>query len=262
VVSLLGGELASLPDIGYGGQLSAVNRVLVGQALRRADVITVGSRFLAELAGRHVDAGRVRVIPLGVDTRRFQRAPCGNPSPTLAGRPSLLNVASLSAVKDQDTLLRAFRRARTRLGAAHLHLVGEGDRRAPLERLAAELGVDRAVSFHGAVPHDRLAQYYRAADACVLSSRFESQAMVVLEAASCGCRTIGSAVGILPEIARRSALVGPRDPEALARVLASELGRPNGRLPHGDIGQDALDRDYGLPASVARFVGLYQSLSR
>ena len=262
VVSMHGGELASLPDIGYGGQLSAVNRLLIRHALQRADAVTAVSHFLAGLAKEYLGALRTRVLPLGVDTNRFHPAPVDGGAPKLAGQPSFLNVASLSAVKDQDTLLRAFQCARRPLPAARLHLVGDGDRRAALERLAVELGIDEAVRFHGAVPHDRLAPYYRGADLCVVSSRFEGMPVVALEAAFCGLRTVGSAVGLLPEIADHSTTVSPHDPDALGALLVTEARRPKGCPPPGDISRERLDAEYGLQACVARLTGLYQSLCR
>ena len=58
--------------------------------------------------------------------------------------------------------------------------------RAPLERLADELGVRDAVCFRGAVDHAALPQVYQAGSAFVLCSRHEAQGMVAIEAAACG----------------------------------------------------------------------------
>lgn len=71
VVSLLGGELVGFADIDYGGQLSRVNRWLTGQALRRAQRVTVGSATLHALAAGLVNADRLATLPLGVDTALF-----------------------------------------------------------------------------------------------------------------------------------------------------------------------------------------------
>ncbi len=71
VVSLLGGELVALPEIGYGGQLSRSNRWLTGQALRHAHAVTTGSELLREIAAPCVGRGRLAVQPLGVDTHLF-----------------------------------------------------------------------------------------------------------------------------------------------------------------------------------------------
>ena len=56
-VSVMGGELVGMPDIGYGGRLAASNRLLTGVALRGANGVTAGSSPLAELV-RQCDASR------------------------------------------------------------------------------------------------------------------------------------------------------------------------------------------------------------
>ncbi len=234
VVSLLGGELEDLADIDYGGRRSPLNRRLVPFALRRAARVTVGSLFLRERCrqARRWDA-RSCVWPLGVDTARFhprgsrdeERARArATRALALDGDPAVLCVASLVPVKDHATLLRAFARLRADRPTARLHLVGEGDGRAAVERLARDLGVAAGVTFHGHVPHERLADVYRQADLCVLSSRFESQGVAPLEAVACGCPVAGTAVGTLPELTAH--VSAPGDAEALAAALARALDAP------------------------------------
>jgi glycosyltransferase involved in cell wall biosynthesis len=255
VVSLLGGELVRFPEIGYGAQLSRTSRHLVRRALGTATVLTVGSHSMARLAAGWVPAERVHLAPLGVDTELFKPGP-GDPA-LLDGSPRLLHVGSLTAVKDQKTLLLAFARATDDLPECRLHLVGDGPLRAELEALAGELAISGRVRFHGALPHDRLPDYYRAADLCVLTSRFESQSMVALEAAACGRVTVGTPVGILPELVPPTAQVPVGDRGALAEALA-RLGRDPALVR--ELGQRCLAAVrgfYTLTAAAARLEALY-----
>jgi len=255
VVSLLGGELVGFPDIGYGAQLSRIGRHLVRRALGAATEVTAGSHSLARLAAGWLPPDRVHLAPLGVDTELFRPGP-GDPA-LLDGSPRLLHVGSFAAVKDQKTLLLAFARATDHLPECRLHLVGGGPLRGDLEALAGELGVSGRVSFHGALPHDRLPDYYRAADLCVLTSRFESQSMVALEAAACARVTVGTRVGLLPELAPHQALVPPGDPVGLAAALV-QLGR-DPALVHA-MGQRclaAVRESYTLTAAAARLDAVY-----
>src|SRR6202022_1463791 len=106
VVSIAGGELAAVRDIGYGGLLHRVERIKTRLAIRLAHTVTAGSALAltavqSSLGSRHDD--RPRRIPLGVDAEMFRPAPTRN-----ADRPPrLLHVASLVPVKDQQSLLRA-----------------------------------------------------------------------------------------------------------------------------------------------------------
>lgn len=216
---------------------------------------------LRELAATCAPSDRIRVVPLGVDTTRFRPEAATNGHTALTGAPALLTVASLSAVKDQVTLLDAFALAIDRLPRAHLHVVGEGSARHALDRRVERLRLRTRVTFHGAVSHDQLSAYYRAADVCVLSSRFESQGMVVLEAAACGRRTIGTRVGVLPEITGAAATVPTQDPPALADLIATQLDRPDALPLAPPLTADELAAAYGLRPCVTRFCDLYRSLA-
>jgi glycosyltransferase involved in cell wall biosynthesis len=257
VVSLLGGELVSLPDIGYCARLSTINRRLVRRTTAGATLVTVGSRFMERLAAPHGRADRLRLAPLGVDTSLF-RPDAPSPPGLLDGSPGLLSVGSLTRVKDQGTLLRAFARISDDLPGCRLHLVGDGPMRPDLDALADRLGMADRVRFHGAVAHDRLPAYYRAADLCVVSSRFESQGMVFLEAAMCGRATVGTAVGLLPELAAPDLVVPVADEAALARALAA-LGRdPSRCAAAGEAARLTAMQSFSLTACVDRLLGLYE----
>ena len=261
VVSLLGGELVGLPSLGYGTALSFAGRTLVRRALRRADVVTVGSREMESLASPHVPAGRLQRLPLGVDTSLFHPGGDGGTAMHLAGAPCMLHVASLVPVKDQVTLLRALRRVVAAMPAACLHVVGDGPLRHDLERLAADLGVEPHLTFHGAVAHDRLPAYYRACDLAVLSSRFESQSMVALEAAACGRTTVGTAVGLLPELVGTELTVPVGDVEALAAAVLTLARDPAHRAALGGASRAAVESRYTLSGSVRELTALYRRLA-
>lgn len=260
VVSVLGGELVHLRDIAYGGRASTLNSRLIAFALRRAARVTVGSERLRLLA---IERGRWDrrwcVWPLGVDTGRFCPGSRGDGAPVLDGAPIFLSVAALSPVKDPETLLRAFARVRAQRPRARLHVVGEGPLRAHVTALAQELGVGDALRLHGACSHDRLVDFYRQADALVVSSRFESQSMVVLEAAACGCPSVGTQVGLLPELFPDS-LAAPRDAPALAERLAAV---PAGRAAaaHGAELAARAARQYGLERCLKELLALYGDLA-
>ena len=68
-MSLAGGELAALPDIGYGGQLHLRERVKTARTLRRATRVTVASGPMLDAVQAHgVEAD---LVPLGVPRAAF-----------------------------------------------------------------------------------------------------------------------------------------------------------------------------------------------
>jgi glycosyltransferase involved in cell wall biosynthesis len=96
------------------------------------------------------------------------------------------SVGRLTPVKGMDVLIGAFKTAFADGGAgARLVLVGEGEDRANLERLAAG---DERIIFAG--HQGEIAPFYRAFDVFVSSARFEPFGIAVVEAMAAGCRLV------------------------------------------------------------------------
>ena len=217
LVTLDSGELVSIPDIGYGLQRTWRHRLAVGATLRLATRITVCSRYMERLAKRHGVAPDV--VPIGADAGVFRPAPFRNGPPW-----QLLHVANLNPVKDQPTLLEAFKRLTTRVPDVQLDIAGEDTLGGRIQRRAGELGVAANVRFLGTQPSDALSTRYQAAHLVVLSSRHEAAGVVALEAALSGVATAGTSVGYLADWAPDAAVaVEPGDPSALADAIAALL---------------------------------------
>lgn len=111
----------------------------------------------------HVPPQRIHLIPHGIDTRPFE-SPV---DPSMQARlrdqlrltrdgPVVGTVARLVASKGVDQLIRSLPGIRASVPDAQLVIVGDGDERASLERVAAEHGVADAVHFSGALPETRV----------------------------------------------------------------------------------------------------------
>jgi len=258
IVSLMGGELVGFPELGYGGQLSTINWILTRLAIRSSTKITVGSHYFGAIARPSIPDEKLHELPLGVDAQHFH--PHAQPTSLFpADKVNLLHVASLVPIKDQATLLHAFALSSHEFPEIHLYLAGEGPLRPTLEQLANDLEISSRITFHGSVSHDHLPDYYRAADLCVLSSRFESQGMVVLEAAACGVTTVGTAVGILPELVPAELLAPVGAAESLARAISRLAGDSARRKEAGREIYARVRGEFSLEKTVARLLDLYQS---
>ncbi|HET6315015.1 MAG TPA: glycosyltransferase [Chloroflexota bacterium] len=249
LVSLAGGELVALPDIGYGDQRRPWERLKIAAALRLASAVSAGSRYLVGLAQRRVRR-RVEWLPLGVDTRMFRL------SERPRERDALLHVGTLTPVKDQRSLLAAFAQLRQRRPDTTLTIVGDGPLRRNLHTFAAELGLNGGVRFVGARDHGELAAIYQSASTFVLSSRHEAQGMVALEAASCGLPVVGTRVGNMPELTPDTcAPVG--DSRALTARIEQVLQRDTGEATPRQI----IESTFTLEHSVRRFRSCYAQLA-
>lgn len=228
-VSLMGGELANLPALGYGVGQERLGRWLRDHALRGADVVTVGSKFLH---ARALEAGlprdRLQVRPLPLDAARF--AP-NRRRPRATGLPLRIGVlANLVPVKQHALLLRAVARLAAEGQAIQLDFCGDGPLRAALAAQAETLGLGSALFLRGALPWSQVPAWLAEIDLHVLPSAWESQGMATLEAAAAGVAVAGSRVGALPEISAAVALWAPDDEAEICRGLR-HLARRAAREP-------------------------------
>lgn len=104
-----------------------------------------------------------------------------------------ITVGRYSAEKNQERLIRAFARVHAERPETRLLLVGYGPLHAHLDEVIEELGLDDSVFLTGAVSTPL--QLMEAADAFVLSSDWEGQPMVLLEAATVGLPIVSVAFG-------------------------------------------------------------------
>jgi glycosyltransferase involved in cell wall biosynthesis len=256
VTSVGGGELMRLPEIGYGGQTNWLAKLETAFVTRRADAVTAPSHYsLQPLGARRRDA---LWLPWSVDTRLFDSPVERPPGPPW----HLLNVASLNAVKDHATLLRAVRIVLDRCQGVQLDVIGEDTLGGAIERLSAELKLGEAVKFHGFKTQEEIAPFYRRAHLYVQSSRHESMGASVLEAAAAGVPTVGTAVGLVAELAPSAALAVPiGDAPTLAKGILSLLQDPQQRESLGHAAQ-AFARRHDADWTAAEFEKIYARLAR
>ena len=217
LLSVGGGELVWLPEIGYGGSGLLHARLRTRMSLRLAGAVTGGSHWvLRALPGKL----RASVVPLGIDADALA-APVVRP----AGPPwRLAHVADLNRVKDQPMLLRALRRLLEREPDTVLEIAGEDILSGSVQRLAAQMGLAEHVVFHGRLSRAALGDLFRRAHLHVLSSRHESQGVVVAEAAAAGLATAGTCVGSIADLAPGAATaVAVGDDEALSAAMLALL---------------------------------------
>lgn len=229
VVSVLGGELARIPDIGYGAALGRGGRWTVGVSFRGADLVTAGSSTSLAAIVTLRPAKPVALLPLGVDTTAFRPADAAAvspPSPGDGARQTILFVGSLEPVKDPAAMLRIFDRLAADRPRLELELIGDGRLRAGLEASIAGTATAGRVRFAGQLSRAVMPAHYRSATVLAVTSRHEGQSMVAVEAAASGLPVVGTRVGVLPDLVGGATTVPVGDEAALAAALATVLDDP------------------------------------
>jgi glycosyltransferase involved in cell wall biosynthesis len=207
-----------------GGWRVAFLRRTRNRAVRRARHLFTPSAYLREL----VVAWGIPPDHVSVSPNPAPEVPALPPRETLRGElsfrgPTLAFAGRLMAAKALDVALAAL----ALVPEASLVIVGDGPDRAALERQRDLLGLGERVRFLGGLPRDSVLRVFRAADAVVLSSRWENFPHVVVEALAVGTPVVASAVGGVPEVVRdgeNGLLVPAGDAEALAAAIRRLLG--------------------------------------
>jgi D-inositol-3-phosphate glycosyltransferase len=223
---------------------------------------------LAELYG--AEPTRVEIVPPGVDHLVFR--PGGDDGTALRSRlgldggPLALFVGRIQPLKGADVALQAL----ARLADERSTLLVVGGPSGPagaaesarLERLVGDLGLGERVRFLPPQRHDALADFYRAADVCIVPSRSESFGLVALEAAACGTPVVAAAVGGLRSLVDDGVtgfLVDGHDPAAFAARVEEVIGNP---LLAAEMGAAAVARSgrYSWNITAARLRRSYGDL--
>lgn len=108
-----------------------------------------------------------------------RQPPARDPRPT-----RFISIGRLEGLKGHHLTLAAL--ARAKLPNAHLVVVGGGEEKERLERLAGRLGIGHQVEFTGALPRDKALQLLADSDVLVQAGLHESGSSVTLEAMASG----------------------------------------------------------------------------
>ena len=222
----------------HGGDIFGLQARLIRgfkrTALRNADAVTVNSS-VTETAVQAVGGSLRRLvrIPMGVSI-----APLDDRQAALAERlsqghggvegPLLVFVGRIVAEKGVEDLLRATRLLAKSAPGSRTLIVGEGQDRGDMERLASSLGIADITHFTGWVDAADIPAYLHAADVFVGPSRtaangwIEAQGLTFIEAMAAHTPVVATRVGGIVDAVQdeqTGLLVDERAPEQIARAV-------------------------------------------
>jgi D-inositol-3-phosphate glycosyltransferase len=233
---------------------------------READALLATTAAEARaLEAMGAPTSRVRVVPCGVDLRRF--SPHGRTwARGASGRARIVVAGRLVARKGIAEVIRAL----PNLPGADLVLAGgppgamilDDPVAAALADLADQLGVANRVSLLGSVSRRDMPALLRSADVVACCPWYEPFGLVALEAMACGVPVLATAVGGLAETVVDGVTgvhVPPRDPAAIAEALDRLLSRPDERLRMGRAAARRARR-YGWDGIAAQTLDVVRGL--
>ncbi len=236
--AVLLGKMLGLPvfvsargtDINVFPKFRSIRPVIIWSLRKAAGIVAVSNALKNAMVDLGLPAGKIRVIPNGVDTNRFHPIP-QREARRFLGLPQnvkvIVSVASLTAGKNQALLISAFAKMLGDSQNAQLFLIGEGPERSVLQELIGKLRLDENVVLTGAKPNQELASWFSAADvSCLVSSR-EGWPNVIMESIACGTPVVATRVGGVPEIIHSPELgvLTEQDSDSIAAALESALAK-------------------------------------
>jgi glycosyltransferase involved in cell wall biosynthesis len=203
-------------------------------------------------------AGRVHLLPYGVDTRHFTPV-----SASASATPEILFIGSLTERKGALTLLHAFDAVIRRLPRCRLRIAGVGPEEAAIRALVAASPWHASVELLGGVTRPFIPQLLGRCSVLCVPSRGEPFGLVALEAMASGKPVVGTDAGGLAHLisARGGRKVPPGDAAALANALLEVLESPALAAEMGAFNRALVESSYSWDSVIERLEAIYhQSL--
>jgi glycosyltransferase involved in cell wall biosynthesis/peptidoglycan/xylan/chitin deacetylase (PgdA/CDA1 family) len=219
--------------------------------------VTAVSTATADGLHRFPWSPQIDVLHAGVDIAKLESDSVTFGPVELVGSPKLCCVARQMPQKGIDVLLRTLARLADELPEVGLTLVGDGDDLEQNKKLARALGLGDRTHFTGGVPN--ASPYMRAADAIVLSSRWEGLPVVVLEALALARPLVATAVNGTPTVCidgETGWLVPPDDEESLAAAIVDCVTHPDEAERRAQAGRRLIEDGFTLEKMLDRLEAL------
>lgn len=224
------------------------------QVLSLADQVTTPTRKAADFLERSTRRRGVLPVSCGINAADYTAdlAPRAEKRIAFVGR--------ITIEKCIDVVLRALARLSPELNVK-FDIVGAGDQRESLERLAEDLGISDRVVWHGLVSDEDLRSVLTHASVFAIASIAELQSIATMEAMASGLPVVAANAVALPHLVENGQngyLFEPGNDQELAERISEILN-----LPHEEfvaMQQASLERvaDHDIDRTLDTFTSLYR----
>jgi len=234
---------------------------------RTAAVFAVSRGIEARCREVGIPASRVVWTPGIADTTRFAPDADGRTIREefgLGSVPVVVTVSRLAANRGHETLLAGFKTLLAQAPSARLLVVGKGERREHLERVAAELGLGGAAIFTGYRDRD-LPAVLAAADCFVLmGAGSDESCRAALEAMAAARPVVARRVGALPETVidgQTGVLLDDDGADSVAAALARVLADPGAARAMGAAGRRRAEEVFNAEHTISIVEDVYRAVA-
>ncbi|MBL0122211.1 MAG: glycosyltransferase family 4 protein [Betaproteobacteria bacterium] len=232
-----------------------------------AHIVTTGDALREQL---HRENGysldRMTSVRTGIDLTRFRPLDKREVRNKLGVEdcPTLGILATLRDWKGHQHLLEALVMLRDRFPDWRLIIVGDGPERARLEASVDALGLRPIVRLAG--NQENVPEWLSALDLFTLPSYgSEGVPQGIMQAMACGLAVVATPVGAVGEAVRdgvTGVMTPPRDPQALAKSLASLMSDAALRERMGAAGLHYAQENFGIDIMLDRMLDVFARVAR
>ncbi len=237
--------------------------------LRRSEYATMPTeQAVSDLLPKNRRHFRVPVEALsnGIDLSRFApkkaKAEIYKRYKVPTDRKIVLYVGRVDPEKSLNVLVEAFARVAKKCDDADLVIVGDGTARNHLEEMAKDLGIAERTHFLGRVVGDDLPELYRTGDVFSITSKTETQSIVLMEAMASGLPAVAVAAGAIPELVKNGKngyVCEADDVDAVARKLVKILSDDALREEMSKNSAEMIQK-HDINYTLTRFEEIYTSV--
>ena len=219
--ALISKKILGIPYIAWGRGTDVYipnglfDRLSAPSILKNADaVLALTADMKREM--QNICERDVIVVPNGVKLKVFQKT---SGSKIEDNAKTIIYVGRLQPVKGVQYLIEAMIAVQREIPDINLVIVGDGEERSKLEKLAKELDLTGCIQFVGKVPQEEIPSMLHQSDIFVLPSLSEGFPNVIIEAMAAGLPIVASKIGGIPEIVEdeiNGYLVSTKKPDEIA----------------------------------------------
>ncbi len=252
IITVWGSDILSFPS-------NFFRRIILRKILISSDRLTAAGKFLSQATEELIPEwkGKILNIPFGVVVpNAINRRPADETV-------RLIFMKAHEKIYGPDILLHALKIAHASMSRIHLTMAGKGSQTSELRVLMEKLGLQKVVSFPGAISHDQVYSILAEHDIMVMPSRQESFGVAALEASAAGLPVIASKIGGIPEVVingETGILVSPENPELLAGAITKLAENAAMREKLGNAGRKFVAESYRWDDNIKQMTELYKSL--
>ena len=208
----------------------------------------------------------VEAISNGIDLSRFKNKPAPkaiyDKYKIPKDRKIVLYVGRVDPEKSLHVLVEAFGKVCKKVSDVDLVVVGDGTARNKLEKMAEEGGFADRAHFLGRIVGDDLPKIYRTGTVFAITSKTETQSIVLLEAMASGLPAVAVRAGAIHELVKNNKsgfLCEADDVDAVAKGLTKILNSDELREKLS-LGALEIVKKHDINYTLSRMVEIYENV--